>query len=209
MERPWISTNLAVSADGKISSVPPRPSGWTSAEDHARLLALRKDADALLVGRGTLEADRMTMTVPGKTSQPLRCIVSRRGRINPEHPIFSTSGGAIHLLVTGDFAVTDPLGLNVHRQSLVEFLRILANDYQVRHMHCEGGGELICALAELDVIDEFHLTIAGHTVFGGLDASTATGIPSAFLPHSVNFRLASFEPRPQTGECFLTYKRSA
>ena len=62
---------------------------------------LRENADALMVGRGTLEADRMTMTVPGKSTQPLRCIVSRTGAIPPDHPLFHKAGGPIHLLVTG------------------------------------------------------------------------------------------------------------
>ncbi|MGL4402031.1 MAG: RibD family protein, partial [Luteolibacter sp.] len=98
MALPRISTNLAISADGKISSSPPRPSGWTSRADHARLLELRGNADAILVGRGTLEADRMTLTVPGKLVQPLRCVVSRNGVLDPAHPIFTKQGGGIHLL---------------------------------------------------------------------------------------------------------------
>lgn len=207
MRRPRISTNLAISADGKISPIPPRPSGWTSSADHARLLELRSNADALLVGRGTLEADRMTMTVPGKSSQPLRCILSRRGEIDPTHPIFSKPGGGIHLLVTGDSAGLSHPEVTVHRQSLREFLHVLASDYQIQHLHCEGGGGVIRALAELDVIDEFHLTLAGHTLFGGLQAATATGKPSEFLPNSLKFRITRFEPHPTAEECFLTYTR--
>ena len=207
MQRPRISTNLAISADGKISSSPPRPSGWTSRDDHARLLELRGNADAILVGRGTLEADRMTLTVPGKTAQPLRGIVSRSGKLDPAHPIFSTPGGEIHLLVTDDFAGDVDSNVTIHRQTLAGFLETLATEYHVHHLHCEGGGELVRALAELDVIDEFHLTLAGHTLFGGLAASTATGIPAEFLPKSVDFKISDFEPRPATGECFLSYTR--
>jgi riboflavin biosynthesis pyrimidine reductase len=208
MQRPWISTNLAISGDGKISSFPPQPSGWTSAADHARLLELRANADALLVGRGTLEADRMTMTVPGKSRQPLRCIVSQQGEINPGHPVFSKPGGAIHLLVTGDSVGPVASEITVHRQSLRGFLHTLASEYRIQRLHCEGGGKLIRALAELDVIDEFHLTLAGHILFGGIQAATATGVPAGFLPNSLDFRLTHFEPQPLTGECFLTYKRA-
>ena len=68
MPRPWISTNLAISADGKIDSTASRPSGWTSRDDHARLLKLRESADALIVGCGTSEADRMTLTVQPRSS---------------------------------------------------------------------------------------------------------------------------------------------
>ena len=207
MPRPRISTNLAISADGKISSSPPRPSGWTSHDDHARLLELRGNADAILVGRGTLDADRMTLTVPGKAEQPLRCIVSRSGKLDPAHPIFSKPGGEIHLLVTADFAGDVDLKVTVHRQTLAGFLETLATEHHVRHLHCEGGGKLVRALAELDAIDEFHLTLAGHTLFGGFVASTATGIPMEFLPKSVAFEISGFDPRPATGECFLSYTR--
>lgn len=208
MLRPRISTNLAISADGKISSSPPRPSGWTSREDHARLLDLRKNADAILVGRGTLESDRMTLTVPGKPIQPLRCIVSRTGQIDLTHPIFSKAGGGIHLLVTGGFTGPEISGVTVHHQTLLGFLEILAVEYHVKQLHCEGGGQLIRALAELDGIDEFHLTLAGHRIFGGFNASTVTGIPGNFLPKSVDFQLSHFEPMPDLGECFLSYTRT-
>lgn len=207
MPRPRISTNLAISADGKISPSPPRPSGWTSGDDHARLLELRKNADAILVGRGTLDSDRMTLTVPGKAVQPLRCIVSRTGSLDPAHPIFNKPGGDIHLLVTGDFTGAVDSKITVHRQTLPGFLETLAFEYGVRNLHCEGGGQLIRALAELDVIDEFHLTLAGHTLFGGLESNTATGIRAGFLPQSVGFELSHFEPSSSTGECFLSYTR--
>ena len=208
MLRPWISTNLAISADGKISSVLRKPSGWTSREDHARLLELRAKADALMVGRGTLEADRMTLTVAEKPTQPLRCVVSRTGKIPQDHPIFQKPGGPIHLLVTGESAVVEAPGVTLHRETLGGFLHTLASGYGVKHLHCEGGGVLIRALAEIDAIDEFHLTIAGHTIFGGVEAPTATGIPADFLPKSLDFKISVFEPLPQAGECFLSYRRS-
>ena len=208
MPRPRVSTNLAISADGKISSARRIASGWTSREDHARLLDLRKSADALLIGHGTLKADRMTLTAPGN---PLRCIVSKSGHLDPTHPIFSTPGGDIHLLVTGPESADLPAGLDgkitVHRQTLGEFLASLAAEYGIQHLHCEGGGTLIRALLEIDAIDDFHLTLAGHTLFGGLLAPTATGIPGDFLPGSKNFEISHFAPRPDLGECFLSYTR--
>ena len=206
VSRPWVSCNLAISIDGKISSAARLPSGWTSPEDHARLIDLRRGADALLVGRGTLEADRMTMKVPDQPFQPLRCVVSRRGVFDAGHPLFHSPGGAIHLLVTGNADCTVPSG-TLHRASLAEFLTILAEHHAVRRLHCEGGGGLIRSLAELDAIDEFHLTLAGHTLFGGQAAPTATGLPGDFLPHSLEFEISHFEPRPESGECFLSYRR--
>lgn len=209
MLRPRISTNLAISIDGKITSETGVPSGWTSALDHQRLLDLRKNVDALLIGRGTLEADRMTLTSPESIRPSLRCIVSRTGKMDPAHPIFSKSGGEIHLLVTGnappDLAESIRARVTIHLLSLVDFLQWLAEERGVRTLHCEGGGQLIRALAEQDMIDDFHLTVAGHTLFGGRDAGTATGRPGEFLPGSRKFQMTRFEPRG--AECFLTYTR--
>lgn len=203
MDRPWISTNLAISADGKISSVDRRPSGWTSAADHARLKQLRLGAQALMVGRGTWEADRMTMTSP---ENPLRCVVSGSGKFDRSHPIFTTPGGPIHLLVTDNGEVELIDGATFHHASLEAFLEILGRDHGVERLHCEGGGSLIRSLAELDVIDEYHLTWAGHTLFGGKAAPTPTGVPGAFLPTSLKFELTAFETTSE-GECFLSYRR--
>ncbi len=203
MPHPSISINFAVSADGKISSVAKRPSGWTSEEDHARLLRLREGADALLVGRGTLEADRMTMRAPG---DPLRCVVSRSGRFDPAHPLFHTPGGPVHLLVTEGEGTKIP-SATLHKGDLESFLAFLAG-HGVKRIHCEGGGELVRALAAMDAIDEVHLTWAGHTLFGGREAPTTTGIPGDFLPASRGFELAEFDPRPESGECFLSYRRA-
>jgi riboflavin biosynthesis pyrimidine reductase len=207
MDRPWISANLALSADGKISSVDRRPTGWTSRADHERLRELRHGVDALLVGRGTWQADRMTMTVRDQETQPLRCVVSRSGKFDSAHPMFGKAGGPIHLLVTGSERAADLLGATMHRGSLEGFLATLAHDHGVRHLHCEGGGELIRALAELDAIDELHLTWAGHTLFGGKQAPTASGVPGAFLPASLAFELVGFQPVADCGECFLSYRR--
>lgn len=200
---PVISINLAISADGKISSVSRRPSGWTSDADHQRLKSLRNDADALLVGRGTLDADRMTLTAP---TNPWRCVVSRSGRFDPAHPLFHTPGGPIHLLGTENHPSRIP-GTILHSGDLSTFLQSLASS-GIRHVHCEGGGELIRELAALDLIGIIHLTWAGHTLFGGQAAPTLTGIPGDFLPASREFELIDFQPLEAEGECFLSYRRT-
>ncbi|MGB1131120.1 MAG: RibD family protein [Haloferula sp.] len=203
MNRPTISINLALSADGKISSSSGIASGWTSEADHQRLKDLRRQADALMVGRGTLESDRMTMTAP---QNPLRCVVSRQGRFDPEHPIFSSEGGPIHLLGT-ERAPQPMAGVVGHHSSLEEFLTTLCRDHGVHRLHCEGGGQLIHELASMNLVDEVHLTWAGHRLFGGAAAPGATGLPGDFLPASRHFTLTHFEPRPDLGECFLSYQK--
>jgi 2,5-diamino-6-(ribosylamino)-4(3H)-pyrimidinone 5'-phosphate reductase len=213
MIRPRISVNLAISADGKISSVAHRPADWSSPADKARFRQLRAGAQALLVGRGTWQNDRMKMRlrdVPADR-QPLRCVVSSSGNFDGDHPMFTTPGGPIHLLVTSgsapDGSAFGPELATVHRKSLAEFLSHLSTVHGVDKLHCEGGGQLIRELAEMDAIDEFHATFCGHTIFGGGSAPTATGEPGAWLPSSRHFQLVRFEPVAAAGECFLSYER--
>jgi riboflavin biosynthesis pyrimidine reductase len=207
MLRPWISTNLAISLDGKITSTRKIPSGWTSRADHQRLLILRQSADALVVGRGTLVADRMTMTVPGK--QILRCVVSSgAGQIPDDHPIFVTPGGAVMMVITGPTRKPLPEKVLAHYGNLESWFEALVSNHCIKRLHCEGGGQLIRSFAALGAIDEFHLTLAGHTLFGGREAATATGVASGLLPASLEFELTHFEPCPEAGECFLSYRRT-
>lgn len=203
MTRPHISINFAISADGKITSVEGRASGWTSEEDSKRLKQLREGADAIMVGRGTLETDRMTMNASHK---PLRCVVSRSGRFDPDHPLFHSEGGGIHLLAA-EPASTEIEGATWHTGSLAGFLETLYRSHAVRRLHCEGGGELVRELADLDAIDEIHLTWAGHRLFGGAETPGITGPPGEFLPASRHYELHHFEPREDLGECFLSYRR--
>lgn len=208
--KPHVSLNLALSADGKISDPNSRPSGWTSALDHDRLLDLRHGSDALLVGRRTWLADRMTMLVPGSTRQPLRCLVTRHGDLDPLHPLFHTPGGAIHVLCTeSQPAHAHREDIYLHSGTLESFLATLHDSYQVRTLHCEGGGFLVRELLRIHAVDTIYLTLAGHTLFGGLASATLTGPPDTeFLSASTYLTLESFEPIPTTGECFLTYQRA-
>lgn len=214
MTRPTVLINFAITADGKVSTVNKDPAHFTSKADLNRLLMIRKRADAVLVGRGTLEADNMSITIPSELNpvrQPLRCIVSRSGKFDLAHKVFHTEGGAIHLLATEPAPDYDPssyeaVGAIVHRGPLVAFLSTLRSQHGVEILLCEGGGTLVRALSELDAIDEVNLTFAGHTLFGGADAPTITGHLAPHLPAALEFELTHFEPL-DNGECFLTYRR--
>ena len=215
MERPKILINFAISADGKIGSSQKGPSRFTSKADLDRLLQIRLRADAILVGRGTLEADEMSMTIPPElnpSKQPLRCIISRRGGFDTSHKVFHSAGGDIHLIATAPpDDLTDqpsqPAGAALHRKSLPEFLDHAKNVLKVETLLCEGGGSLVNDLFALDAIDEINLTIAGHSLIGGKTAPTITGIPKDFLPASRHFEITHFEPTKEE-ELFATWQRT-
>lgn len=205
--RPWISCCMALSADGKISSASRRPCGWTSRRDHQRLLDLRQGPQAIIAGRTTVMTDRMTMTSPNATVQPLRCIVSRSRPLPADHPIFQRNGGDIHCLFTDSIPADAPVQAFIHHQSLQDFIQFLHRECKVRHLHCEGGGELLRSIAELDWLDELHLTLAAHTLFGGSGAPTLSGLPTDALPSSRTYAIKHFEPVPETDECFCSWIR--
>lgn len=208
--KPRISINVAISADGKITDHNSSPSGWTSKEDFQRLISLRKDADALLVGRKTLVADSMSMMVPGQIRQPLRCVISRMGEIPASHPIWNKGGGEIHLLGTAQKpGIPDESQVKYHRCSIPDFLERLHENRGVSTLHCEGGGWLFGELLAIRAIETIHCTVAGHTLFGGWGASTLSGLPG-IRPTEISsaYRLADFDHREEADECFLTYRRA-
>ena len=200
-----ISLNLALSADGKISTTGKSPAHFTSNEDLERLLTLREEADAILVGRSTLEADRMTMTA--KEKQPWRCVISHRGQFDPDHPFFHEEGGPRHLIITGEGPDPD-LPATIHRTDLAGFLAQLRINPNVDSLLCEGGGSLVKELFALDVVDEINLTWAPHTLFGGHQAPTLTGLPGSFLPSSRSYELVRMIPN-RNDEVFLTYRKTS
>lgn len=210
MIRPYILVNFAISGDGKIGASQKGPSRFTSKLDLDRLHAIRLRADGILVGRGTLEADNMSMTIPAAhqpSAQPLRCVISRNGQFDSQHRVFHSEGGDIHLIATEAKSPPQyPSHATFHCCSLEAFLEKAKRELGVETLLCEGGGSLVKALFKLDVIDEINLTIAGHTLIGGKEAPTLTGAPQEFLSQSRHYELVHFEPNDEQ-ELFATWKK--
>jgi 2,5-diamino-6-(ribosylamino)-4(3H)-pyrimidinone 5'-phosphate reductase len=222
--RPLVILDFAVTADGKVSTGRYTPAHFTSARDKQRLLEIRALADAVLVGRGTLETDRMAMDLPdqrirqwrieqGKPECPLRVILSESGNISTALPVFKKGNAPILIYSTERMAPSQRRLLSeyatVHLSSSdqVDVLWVLGhlyNHYQVRSVVCEGGPTLVKTLAKADVIDEIYLTTATK-IFGGATAPGLTGPPGEFLPASRQFQL--IEINRGDNECYLRYRR--
>ncbi len=203
--------NFAISVDGKIGASSGGASKFTSKKDLERLWEIRKTADAIMVGRGTLEADHMTLTIPTEVrpaKQPLRIIVSRKGQFDFKHPVFHKEGGEIHLLSTGTPLKNPPPSISAHQMPLGTFLKYCKETLYIKTLLCEGGGELVRSLAELNVITDIHLTLAGHTLIGGAGSPGILGLLKTHLSKSQKFKLTYFEPF-DNGECFLSYTTSS
>lgn len=222
MPRPKVLINFALTADGKISTTQLTPTTFTSPHDKRRLLEIRALGDAVMVGRMTLEKDKMTMGLPaadlrkarldrGQAEYPLRVILSGSGKLDAKLPVFARAFSPI-LLFTGDpepAAAPWPDYVQVHRSEgarheVEHVLSLLYSEYGVRTLVCEGGPTVVRALAEQDLIDEIYATIAPK-LFGGENAPGLLGISHAFLPSSRAYEMVSLQVYGD--EAYLHYRR--
>lgn len=213
-ERPFVTANFAVTADGKISTRNRTPSDFSSPGDKRRLLEIRATCDAILVGARTLGTDSMSMGLPaadlqaararrGKPTHPLRVILSNSGKLAPTLRVFDTPKLPTPIVFTtrampsrtvSKLAPLCDLYLHLSPEvNLRAMLLTLREDYGVKRVVCEGGGTLLHALLTLDLVDELHVTFCPR-IFGGVAAPTLTGPPGAFLPASIPLRLAEAVP---------------
>jgi 2,5-diamino-6-(ribosylamino)-4(3H)-pyrimidinone 5'-phosphate reductase len=221
--RPRVSVHFAVTLDGKVSTSNHTPAQFTSAEDKTRLLQVRSENDAVMVAKGTLQADRMSLGLPdpvlrndrsrrGLSEEPLRVIISASGEIALDLPIFKKPGAPIVLYTTSRIPGSKRTDLGAklaiyeagkEHVDLNYVMRHLFSHYQVRTVVCEGGPTLVRSLAEGDLIDRIVLTVAAK-LFGGRLAPTLTGLPGDFLPASRHFQLVNIEIGDN--EFYLTYE---
>jgi len=224
--RPRVSVHFAVTLDGKVSTPGYTPARFTSANDKRRLLQVRSENDAVMVAKGTLETDRMSLGIPdralrndrlrrGASEEPLRVIVSASGDIRLDLPVFQYPGAPIVLYTTSKIAGTKRAELEAKvsiyeagndQVDLLYVMSDLFSRYQVRTVVCEGGPTLVRSLAEVDLIDRIVLTVAAK-LFGGRLAPTLTGLPGDFLPASRHFQLVNSEIGDN--EFYLTYEHEA
>ena len=225
MKLPSVSANFALSIDGKIAARGKGPTRFTSDLDRRRMLELRSQSDAILVGRGTLEADDIPLRLPSarlrarrarkdKPSEPLRVIFSNSGRIRKNLRVFRAGGAPVVVFTTKAMPAVTRRWLesvaDVHvesRSKTVEVrraLQILARDYSVRSALCEGGAELFRSLIQARLVRTLHVTFA-PIVIGGADAPTLLGpAHSSLLKKSIPLRLEKFSQRGS--EAFATYR---
>jgi riboflavin-specific deaminase-like protein len=222
--RPKIHAHFAITADGKISTKNLTPSQFTSPADKARLGEIRAQHDAILVGRGTVSTDTMSMritneklrearTARGLSPEPLRVVISNAGKINPSWKIFEQPGPPVVILSTTRLpqklrTKLAPLcDLHLFESPSVPLnaaFSMLRSEYGVKSLVCEGGGVLLGTLAAAGFLDEIHLTVA-PTLFGGAGAPTLTGFPGHFLPTPLEFRILKMQKIGN--ECLLHLKR--
>lgn len=211
-KRPFVLVNMAMTADGKITSAAHSISSFSSRVDRLHLLQLRAGADAVMAGARTVSLDPTTLGPGGKRFREkrlreglaefnLRVVVSGSASVSPDAEVFKHRFSPIILLVRKDAPeerlsrlrplVQEIKAFGEAELNLAEALHWIWKEFGVKRLVCEGGGDLNFALFQQGLVDELHLTICPF-VMGGAEAPTicdGAGIPG--LSDAVQLELKS------------------
>ena len=186
--RPFVTLKLAVSMDGRIADTAGGSQWISGPKSRTVVQALRRRADAVMVGAGTvLKDDPSLLPRPAKGRAPLRIVVDAAGKVPAGARVFTDGAASQTLLATtrrcllsrrkaceakgARVLVLPATGRGVSLTALLKSLRGLG----VLHVLCEGGGELAGALLRANLVDEWVLFVA-PVILGG-DAVPAVGGP--------------------------------
>lgn len=202
--RPYVVLNMVASADGK-AALAGRTKGLGNAADRELFHHLRTQVDAVMVGAGTVRAERYGRMVrdprlrekrerEGLAADPLAVVVSGRLDLPAELPLLQDPDSAV-LVVTGSDAVLPPVPAAVGYArgahggvDLAAALALLRSERGVRSVLCEGGPTLNAELLRAGLVDELFLSVAPLLV-GGAGGLTIVG--GQALPAPAELRLVT------------------
>jgi riboflavin-specific deaminase-like protein len=213
--RPFLAVNFATTLDGRatIEGVS-GPIG--SDTDTAMLAGLRTRFDAVMIGAGTMRAERYGRLVSkqetrerreriGLPHDPLMVLVSGRLDLPWDAPLF-TEGGRVLIFTASETeppATATSVRVVRHegRVDLPEAMRHLREERGIRALLCEGGPRLHAQLEAAALVDELFLTIAPKLNGGEGPPSLVEGA----LPKVIDLELLWL--LEEGGELFARYRR--
>jgi diaminohydroxyphosphoribosylaminopyrimidine deaminase/5-amino-6-(5-phosphoribosylamino)uracil reductase len=193
--RPQVLLKLAISADGKAGLAGRKPVGITGDAARARVHQMRAEADAILVGIGTVLSDdpHLTCRLPGMLKlSPVRVVLDARLRV----PMASSVVATARETPTWVFAAPEASAMaeDILRAKGVEVVRVAGRDGRldptevlkalaalgITRLMIEGGPMVAAAFVKADLIDEAALFRSGKPL--GADAIDAfDGLPLGAL----------------------------
>jgi riboflavin-specific deaminase-like protein len=214
--RPFVAANFAATVDGRaaIGGV----SGPIGSDADTEMLAcLRTRFDAVMIGAGTMRAERYGRVVAnqeqrerreriGLPHDPLMVIVSGRLDLPWEAPLFTAGGGRVLIFTTSEAEPPETatsLRIVRHEGSVdvAAALRHLREERGIRALLCEGGPHLHGQLWAAGLVDELFLTTAPRLT-GAEAPRIVEGVP---LPNTTELDLAWL--LEQDGELFARYRQ--
>ncbi|HEX7299359.1 MAG TPA: dihydrofolate reductase family protein [Solirubrobacteraceae bacterium] len=180
--RPRVVAVMIASVDGR-TAVKGRSVGLGHPADRALLRELRAAADVILVGTGTLRAERYAnlldddqraqRVAAGLEPEPIVATVSRRLDLPHDIPLLAepTARVQVYAEVEGEVP-SQGAWVAVHRfepgaLTMPAILEHLRTERGARAILCEGGPTLLRELVVADCVDDVLLTIAPMLVAGG------------------------------------------
>lgn len=222
---PFVFSNFAMTADGKIAFAHKNFAPFGSERDREHMMELRATADAVICGATTVDVTETILGTGGDKYRkqrlknglaefPLRVIASGSGSIDLNANIFKKHFSPVIVLTTERISKAKLKSLRaiaeveIFGKREIDFYAAfhwLREKWKIRKLLCEGGGELHGALIRADLLDELHLTIC-PTIFGGRNAPTiADGENVEHLIEAKQFKLKSF--RRIGDEIFTVWRR--
>jgi riboflavin-specific deaminase-like protein len=206
--------NFVTTLDGR-AAISGRSGPIGSETDTEMLQRLRTRADAVMVGAGTMRAERYGRIVSdpdlrayrertGLTHDPLAVIVSNRLDLPWDAPLFTDGGGRVVVFTASEEEppkTATPMTVVRHLEGveLDRALEWLRKERGIRSVLCEGGPTLHGRLREGGLADELFLTIAPKLAGG-----EAPRILEGALPEVVELELAWL--LDSEAELFARYK---
>ena len=179
---PYVTLKLASTLDGKIADSNGDSKWITGAEARERVQEMRRRADAVMVGAATVRADDPSLLPrPAEGRAPWRVVIGKNIPSDAK--------------VLADEAKDRTL---VREGVLKTVLKELAEQHDVMHVLCEGGGQLAAGLIEEGLVDEFAFFIAPKLI--GADGLPNFGKTGGLISDARNLRFLSVE---QLGEDVL------
>ena len=217
--RPFVLWKYAATLDGRIAAADGTSRWITSAEARADVHRLRAEADAVLVGSGTLRADDPHLAVRGRGDdivQPLRVVMDTEATVRPGARVLDPA--APTLVAVADDADTAHLdGRTGHDLARLpraagrglDIPALLAELHRrgVRSLLLEGGPSLAGAFVAADAVDKVVGYLAPALLGAGPAALTGTGITSVTgalrldtaeaVPVGPDLRITAYPRRPE------------
>jgi riboflavin-specific deaminase-like protein len=183
-ERPYLALNMVSTLDGK-ATIEWRTKGLSSELDRRLFHQLRTQVDAVMVGAGTLRAERYGRIAKseelrerrvseGLAREPLAIIVSGRLNLPADLPLLQEPEQEVVIVTRSDAELRGTA-------ARIEYVRTgndlpllmgkLRDERGVRSILCEGGPTLNFHLLAAGLVDELFLTL-GAKLSGGAAALT-------------------------------------
>ena len=177
--RPWVIAKWAMTLDGKLATQT-GSSRWISGEgSRARVHQTRGRVDAIVVGRGTVDADDPLLTArPAGPRVATRVVLDSRASLPLSSQLVRTVEQAPVLVAASDEAPADRCtrlrehGVEVWQSAAADpdgrLLELLAElgRRQMTNILVEGGARVFGSLLDAAAIDEVHAFVAPRLVGG-------------------------------------------